>query len=122
VVRPTRIEPGGSPRTGAPVHPLAAVLLVGVDNVWNLADWMVISWAVTIPCSFVSVFLPTLMIQRLVKRDGWRRALLLAALLGGLAALPTSIFGTPVGLALLAWTGLDRLLGRKESKPKNLGV
>lgn len=121
-MRPTRIEPGGSPRTGAPVHPLAAVLLVGVDNVWNMADWMVISWAITIPSSFVSVFLPTLMIQRLVKRDGWGRALLLAALLGGLAALPTSIFGTPVGLALLAWTGLDRLLGRKESKSKNLGV
>ena len=113
VVHPTRMEPGASARSRVPVHPTAALLLVAVDNLWNLADWAVISWVVTIPCSFVTVFLPTLMIQRLIKRDGMGRALLFAVLLGGLAALPTSLFGTPVGLALLAWTGLDRLLGRK---------
>ena len=77
-----------------------------------MADWAIIDWVITIPASFVTVFFPSLMIQRLVKRDGWGRALVLAVLLGGLAAIPTSIFGTPVGLALLAWTGLDRLLGR----------
>jgi hypothetical protein len=113
VVHPTRIEPDTPPRSGVPVHPTAALLLVAVDSLWNLADWTVVSWAVTVPCSFATVFLPTLMIQRLLKRDGWGRALLYAVLLGGLAAIPTSIFGTPVGLALLAWTGLDRLLGRR---------
>jgi hypothetical protein len=107
------MEPEAPSRSRVPVHPTAALLLVAVDNLWNLADWAVISWVVTIPCSFVTVFLPTLMIQRLIKRDGMGRALLFAVLLGGLAALPTSLFGTPVGLALLAWTGLDRLLGRK---------
>jgi hypothetical protein len=91
---------------------LAALLLVAVDNLWNLADWAVMGWMITIPTSFLTVFLPTFMIQRLVKRDGWGRAFLLATLLGGLAAVPTSLFGTPVGLALLAWTGMDRLLGR----------
>jgi hypothetical protein len=39
-----------------------------------------------------------------------------AALLGALAAVPTSITGTPVGLALLAWTGLGKLFGRAPLK------
>ena len=33
-----------------------------------------------------------------------------------LAAIPTPITGTPIGLGLLAWTGLGRLLGRTPPK------
>jgi hypothetical protein len=40
------------------------------------------------------------------------RAFLFALLLGIVAAVPTSITGTPVGLALLAWTGINKLLGK----------
>ena len=101
---------------GAPVHPLAAVLLMAVDNLWMLADWNAMTWAVTIPLSFVTVAAPTFLIQRLVKRDPFLRAARLAVLLGTIAAIPTSLFGTPVGLALLAWTGLSKILGRPTVK------
>jgi len=117
-VRPIRLptEPGSETRRGSPVHPLAAMLLLVVDNLWNLADWAVVSWLVTVPLGFLSVFLPALVIQRFVKKDRLRRALALATVLGLVAAVPTSITGTPVGVALLAWFGLDKLIGRTSGR------
>ena len=97
---------------GAPVHPLAAILLIAVDNLWMLEEWAVVTWLVTIPLSFVSVAMPTFFIQKLVNKDRFARAFGLSLLLGTIAAVPTSVTGTPVGLALLAWAGLDRLLGK----------
>jgi hypothetical protein len=110
---PARTEVRQLKDAGPPVHPLAALLLVVVDNVWNLSEWIVIDWIITIPLSFVTVFIPALAIQKFIKRDPAGRALGLALLLGALAAIPTSITGTPVGLALLAWTGLNRLFGSR---------
>jgi hypothetical protein len=101
---------------GPPVHPLAAVLLLLVDNLWNLADWTIIDWIVSIPLSFVMVFLPALVIQRRLMKNRWRRAFGFAALLGLIAAVPTSVTGTPIGLAILAWTGISKLLGRPLAK------
>jgi ABC-type sulfate transport system permease component len=118
VDEPPRVTPApaaaaASPApSGAPIHPLSAVLLIAVDNLWNLADWTVISWILTIPLSFISVFVPTFFIQKFLKKDRVGRALGLSTLMAVLAAIPTSIFGTPIGLALLAWTGLNRFFGR----------
>jgi hypothetical protein len=98
-------------RRGPPVHPWAALLLLVVDNLWNLADWMALSWVLSIPLSFAMVFVPCLVIQKVVRGDGWGRALALSLVLGVVAAIPTSVTGTPVGLALLAWFGIDRLVG-----------
>jgi hypothetical protein len=114
VVRPTRINPEPNPGgfRESPVHPLAATLLLVVDNLWNFGEWSVVSWVVTVPLGFLTVFFPTLVIQRYVKKDRFRRAFALALVLGAVAAIPTSITGTPVGLGLLAWSGLDKLIGR----------
>jgi hypothetical protein len=115
-VRPTRLSANPERPAGVPVHPLAAMLLLVVDNLWNLADWVVIDWVITIPLSFVTVFFPTLLVQRFLKRDRFGRAFALAALLGAVAAVPTSLTGTPVGLALLAWFGIDKLIGRPQGR------
>jgi hypothetical protein len=108
---PEKASSGGRSISAPPVHPLAAVVLLAVDNLWNFADWAVATWWFTIPASFATVFVPTLLVQRFVKGDPPRRAFRLALLLGALAAVPTSIFGTPLGLAFLAWSGLNRLFG-----------
>ena len=97
---------------GAPIHALSALILVAVDNLWNLAEWAVVDWIFTIPLSFVTVFVPVFLLQKHLKKDSNGRALAFAMLLGALAAIPTSITGTPVGLGLLAWTGLRKVMGK----------
>lgn len=96
----------------APIHALSAVVLVAVDSLWALFDLAPPIWIVAIPLCFVAVFVPTYLIQRNLKRDEKGRAITFAALLATLAAIPTPITGTPVGIGLLAWTGIGRLLGR----------
>jgi len=111
-------EPPGSasdePRrpAGPPVHPLAALWLVVIDNLWNIPEFAVVDLPVTVPLSFLSVMVPAFVIQKLLKKQSTGRSLGYALLLGVLAAVPFSVTGTPVGLAILAWTGLSALIGR----------
>ena len=99
-----------------PIHALSALILVAVDSLWAVFDWAPPIWPLAIPFCFVAVFVPTFLIQKHLKRDSTGRALTFASVLAVLAAIPTFVTGTPVGLALLAWTGLGRLIGRGGSK------
>jgi len=101
---------------GAPIHALSALLLVAVDSLWAVFDWAPPIWIVAIPFCFLAVFVPTYLIQRNLKHDSKARSLTFAMILGVLAAIPLPITGTPVGLGLLAWTGLGKLIGRPSPK------
>jgi hypothetical protein len=87
------------------IHPLAAVLLVAVDNLWLLADWAALFWIVTIPLCFLAVGIPSYLIQKHMRRDTTGRALAIGSLLGVLAAIPLSITGTTAGLVVLGYAG-----------------
>jgi hypothetical protein len=100
---------GGNLHKPAMFHPLSATLLLTIDLLWTFADWALITWFVTIPLSFLTVFVPTFLVQWRMNGDSPGRAFLKALLLGVLAAVPTAISGTPVGLALLAWAGIRRM-------------
>jgi integral membrane sensor domain MASE1 len=102
---------------GPPIHALSALILVAVDSLWAIFDWVPPVWVVAIPFCFLAVFVPVFLLQKFLKHDSNGRALAFAMLLGVLAAIPTPITGTPVGLGLLAWTGLGKLLGRPPPKP-----
>lgn len=112
----TREVSAARPADG-PVHPLAAALLVFVDNLWMLADWNAVTWLLTIPLSFCTVAFTTLFIQRFLHRDNWGKSLGKGLLLGVLAGVPTSITGTPVGIALLTWAGIMRAKGGSAPLP-----
>ena len=113
---PSQSGARSAPVEGPPIHALSALLLVAVDNLWNLADWAVVDWIFTIPLSFITVCVPVFFLQRHLKKDSAGRALAFATLLGVLAAIPTSITGTPIGLGLLAWTGLRKLSQKQPPK------
>jgi hypothetical protein len=101
---------------GSPIHALSALILVAVDSLWAIFDWVPPVWVVAIPACFAAVFVPTYLIQRHLKNDPKGRALTFATILAVLAAIPTPISGTPVGFGLLAWTGLGKLLGKSPPK------
>jgi hypothetical protein len=101
---------------GSPIHGLSALILVAVDSLWAIFDWVPPVWIVAIPGCFAAVFIPTYLIQRHLKNDSKGRALTFATILAVLAAIPTPITGTPVGFGLLAWTGIGKLLGRSTTK------
>jgi hypothetical protein len=101
---------------GRPIHALSALILVAVDSLWAVFDWVPPVWIVAIPGCFVAVFIPTFLIQKHLKQDSNGRAATFATILAVLAAIPTPITGTPVGLGLLAWTGLGKIFGRPPPK------
>ena len=105
-----------APADGPPIHALSALILVAVDSLWVGADLLPPIILVAIPACFAAVFIPTYLIQRHLKNDSNGRALTYATILAVLAAIPTFVTGTPVGLALLAWTGIGKLLGRSPPK------
>jgi hypothetical protein len=95
------------------IHPLSAVLLIAIDNLWLLADWAALLWIVTIPVSFLAVFLPSYFIQKFVKGDATGRSLAVAMFLGVVAAVPTSVTGTTVGTVALGFAGLRLFRSKK---------
>jgi uncharacterized BrkB/YihY/UPF0761 family membrane protein len=114
-VLPPEARPSATPTAaaeGPSIHLLSAVALLGVDNLWNLTEFVVIDWIITIPLSFLTVFVPVFLIQKRLKRDSTSKALGWAVLLGALAAVPFSVTGTVAGSMLLAWLGINQLLGR----------
>jgi hypothetical protein len=101
---------------GPPIHALSALVLAAVDSLWAVFEWAPPLWIVAIPLCFVAVFVPTFLIQKHLKQDGNGRAVTFATLLGVLAAIPIPVMGTAVGVSLLAWTGLGKLIGWTKSR------
>lgn len=95
-----------------PIHALSALILIAVDSLWAVFDWVPPLWIFAIPLCFLAVFVPCLLVQKYLKGDSNGRALAFASVLGVLAAIPTPITGTSVGLAVLAWSGLGRFFSR----------
>jgi len=105
-------KPAGHLADRPPIHALSALVLAAVDSLWAVFEWAPPLWIIAIPLCFLAVFIPTFLIQKYLKHDGNGRAVTFATLLGVLAAIPMPITGTAVGVSLLAWTGLGKLIGR----------
>jgi len=109
-----RQQPSSRSLAGPPIHPLSALLLMVIDNLWTLPEFLVVDWVITIPLCFLTVLVPTLMIQKLIKKQTFGAAFVYSVLLAVIAAVPTSLLGTPIGAAMLAWFGISRLWGGRD--------
>lgn len=111
VLEPEVVE-GPSRGTATPegpvIHPLSAICMVVVDLVWTLPE--VAGFLVPVMfLSLVSVGGITFLVQKFIRGDSNGRAAAVALFLGVLAAVPTPITGTAVGILVLGMAGLHHL-------------
>jgi hypothetical protein len=106
------IEPAPVPSSGsrhpvppAPIHPLAALTVIVLDNVFGWVD--LLPGAVLGTSLLVGGlgFLSTLFVQRYLSKDGWGESLAKGLVMGIIAGVPFQVTGTAVGALLLGWAG-----------------
>jgi hypothetical protein len=91
----------------APVHPLAALATIVLDNLFLLPELAGPQmWLVTVPLIGGIGLLATTMVQHYLAKDSWGEAVAKGLVMGIVAGVPVSVTGTAVGGILLAWAGL----------------
>lgn len=91
----------------APIHPLAALSTIVLDNVFGVFE-------ITDPFILVLTSIgvgtlntvTTMLVQRFLARDGWGASIAKGLVMGIIAGVPFQVTGTAVGIPLLAWAGL----------------
>jgi hypothetical protein len=107
----------------APVHPLAALTTIVLDNVFGAFE-IVDPLALVLTCVSVGTLgaVTTMLVQRYLAKDGWGASVAKGLVMGILAGVPFQVTGTAVGLPLLAWAGLHEWVklpqsGEKQTAP-----
>jgi hypothetical protein len=104
----------------APIHPLAALVTVVLDNVFGFFE---IVTPIFIVLTSLAVFalgsVSTMFIQRYMARDSWGVSIAKGLAMGIIAGVPFSVTGTIFGVPLLAWAGLHEWV---KLTPSNTGL
>jgi hypothetical protein len=111
------IEPR-RPIPSAPVHPLAALTTIVLDNVFGWID--LVPGAVLGTSLFVGGigFLTTALVQRFLAKDDWGASIAKGLVMGVIAGVPFQVTGTAAGAVLLGWAGLHQWIRLPRSKPQ----
>lgn len=104
------IEPR-RPIPPAPVHPLAALATIVLDNVFGVFE-IVDPLALVLTSVSVGILgtVTTTLVQRYLAKDGWGPSIAKGFVMGILAGVPFQVTGTAIGIPLLAWAGLHELI------------
>ena len=101
----------------APVHPLAALATIVLDNVFGVIE---LFDPFTIILTSVSVgvlgAVTTMFVQRYLAKDSWGASIAKGLVMGIIAGVPFQVTGTAVGIPLLAWAGLHEWVRLPASK------
>jgi hypothetical protein len=110
------------PIPSAPIHPLAALTIIVLDNVFG--------WIDIVPGAILGTslllgglgFLSTLFVQRYLAKDEWGESVAKGLVMGIIAGVPFSVTGTAVGAILLGWAGASqwiKLPAKKENQEQS---
>ena len=101
----------------APVHPLAALATIVLDNVFGVIE-LVDPLAIILTSVSVGVLgtVTTTLVQRYLAKDSWGASLAKGLVMGIIAGVPFQVTGTAVGIPLLAWAGLHEWVRLPASK------
>lgn len=93
----------------APIHPLAALVTVVLDNVFGVFEildpFMIVLTSVSVG---VLGTVSTMLVQRYLAKDEWGPSIAKGLVMGIIAGVPFPVTGTVVGVPLLAWSGLHK--------------
>jgi hypothetical protein len=91
----------------APIHPLAAMVTVVLDNFFGVLD-ILDPFFILFTVSLVTMVgtASTTLVQRYLSKDDWGTAIAKGLAMGIIAGVPFPVTGTAIGLPLLAWAGL----------------
>jgi hypothetical protein len=91
----------------APVHPLAALATIVLDNVFGVIE-LVDPFTIILTSISVGVLgtVTTMLVQRYLAKDSWGASIAKGLVMGIVAGVPFQVTGTAVGIPLLAWAGL----------------
>jgi hypothetical protein len=107
----------------APIHPLAALTTIVLDNVFGIFE-LVDPLALILTSVSVGVLgtISTTLIQRYLSKDEWGPSVAKGLVMGIIAGVPFQVTGTAVGAILLGWAGASqwiKLPGLK-TKPEKI--
>ena len=91
----------------APIHPLAALATIVLDNVFGAFE-IIDPFALVVTCIGVGALgtVTTMLVQRYLAKDSWGASVAKGLVMGIIAGVPFQVTGTAVGIPLLAWAGL----------------
>jgi hypothetical protein len=103
----------------APVHPLAALTTIVLDNVFGVFE-IIDPLALVLTSVTVGVLgtVSTMLVQRYLAKDSWGASIAKGLVMGIIAGVPFQVTGTAIGIPLLAWAGLHELIKLPAGKGK----
>jgi hypothetical protein len=103
----------------APIHPLAALATIVLDNVFGVVE-MVDPVALLFTSLGVGVVgtVTTMLVQHYLSKDNWGASVAKGLVMGIIAGVPFQVSGTAVGAILLGWAGLSQWLKLPAPKDK----
>jgi hypothetical protein len=90
----------------APIHPLAALTTIVLDNMFGIIEFDPLVIPLTALAAGVINTAAVTFVQRYLAKDEWGVSIAKGLVMGIIAGVPYSVTGTGAGALLLGWAGM----------------